>query len=86
MAERWSLPTSLLETIQFHHQPDRALIHPKLIHLVYLADLIMSRYVAGQELERINPGILNQSLKFLGIAADHIPAIIDSLPRQIFVF
>lgn len=84
LGERWNLPTSLLETIQFHHQPDQALIHPELIHLVYLADLIISRYVAGQELERINPGMLNQSLKFLGIAADHVPVIIDSLPRQIF--
>ncbi|RPI78040.1 MAG: HDOD domain-containing protein [Desulfobacteraceae bacterium] len=84
LGERWSLPSNLIETIQWHHRPDQAQIHPELVHIVNLADTIMSRYVTGQELERINPGILKQSLKFLAISDDYLPILIDNLPRQIF--
>jgi putative nucleotidyltransferase with HDIG domain len=80
----WSLPPTLVDVIQFHHHPDQALISPSLTHLIYLSDLIMTRYLVGQELERINPEILNQSLKRLGIEPEYLPAIIDNLPRQIF--
>ncbi len=49
LAEHWSLPESLVDTIGYHHQPEQATANPELTHLVYLTDLIMSRFLMGQE-------------------------------------
>ncbi|MFH1490039.1 MAG: HDOD domain-containing protein [Pseudomonadota bacterium] len=84
LAERWSLPESLTDTIRHHHDPEKATVNPDLTHLVYLADLLMSRFMVGQELERLNTDHLASRLERLGISPGQFPSVIDGIPRQIF--
>jgi HD-like signal output (HDOD) protein len=42
LAEKWSLPPSIVEAIRFHHQPALALEHQALSAVVRLADLFTS--------------------------------------------
>lgn len=84
MAARWSLPAVLTDVISYHHHPERATVSPELVHLVYLADLIMSRFMVGHELERLDTSGLGLSLERLGISPGRFPIIIDGIPRQIF--
>ena len=84
LAEYWSLPESLTDTIRHHHNPEEATVNPELCHLVYLADLLMSRFLVGQELERLDTNSLRSRLKKIGIKPEQVPTIIDSIPHQIF--
>ena len=83
LAERWSLPESLIDTILFHHRPEKATANPELTHLVYLADLVMSRFIVGQELERVNTDDLKLRLGKLGLGPEQFPMVIDSIPHQL---
>ncbi len=84
LAERWSLPKNLIDTIRYHHLPEQATIQPKLTHLVYLADLLMSRFQVAQELERLSTDPLTLSLQEVGLSPSEFPVIVDLIPRKVF--
>jgi putative nucleotidyltransferase with HDIG domain len=81
LAKRWSLPESLTDAIRYHHQPEQSVLNPELTHHVYLADLLMSRFMAGQEMERLDTTSLGPRLERIGIRADQFPVIVDRMPR-----
>ena len=83
LAELWSLPENHIDTIMYHHNPEKATVDRELTHLVYLADLLMSRFLVGQELERMNTDELASRLQEVGLSPKDFPVIIDSIPRQI---
>ncbi|MEW6665800.1 MAG: HDOD domain-containing protein [Thermodesulfobacteriota bacterium] len=84
LAERWALPEILTDVILHHHHPEQAEVHPDLVHIIYLADLIMSRFMAGQEIERLNTDSLGERLRTLGLTARQFPVILDGIPRMVF--
>lgn len=83
LAERWSLPENLTDTIQHHHHPEQATIDPELTHLVYLADLLMSRFLVGQELEHLNTNELASRLQKVGLRVDQFPMMVDCISDRI---
>lgn len=40
IAQKWNFPESLVESILYHHHPEKATIAPKLVSLVHIADAI----------------------------------------------
>jgi putative nucleotidyltransferase with HDIG domain len=84
LAERWSLSDNLIDAIRHHHHPEAANVHDDLCHLVYLADLLTSRFLVGQELERLNTDALAKRLRKVGLRPEQFPDIIDSMPHHIF--
>jgi putative nucleotidyltransferase with HDIG domain len=79
LAERWSLPKNLTDTIQHHHHPEQATADPELTHLVYMADLLMSRFLVGQELERLNTNELASRLQKVGLRVEQFPMMVECL-------
>ena len=84
LAEDWGLPAPFRETITHHHGPEKAADHVDLVHLVYVADLIMSAFHTGCDLERVDTGDLGQRLGRVGLSLRDLPKIVDSLPETIF--
>ncbi len=84
LAQEWRLPAPFAETIAHHHCPEKAKDHVDLVHLVYIADLIMSAFHAGRDLERVDTEHLGQRLGRVGLARRDLPEIVDSLPTTIF--
>ena len=84
LAETWRLPPGLIDAIRYHHEPERAAVDTQLTHLVYVADLLMSRFLVGQELERLDTERLSWRLEMAGIRPEQLPFIVDSIPRQLF--
>ncbi len=82
LAERWSLPESLADVIRHHHVPERSTVNPALTDHVHLADLLMSRFVAGHELERIGTGALRSRMERLGIQPEQLTMIVERMPRS----
>jgi putative nucleotidyltransferase with HDIG domain len=80
LAHSWSLPESLAETIRYHHQPENTVQNHELVDIVYLADLLMSRFHTSLELERLNTEALASRLEALGFSIDRFPDIVDYIP------
>ncbi|MCF8077094.1 MAG: HDOD domain-containing protein [Desulfotignum sp.] len=78
LAELWELPDILKEPIACHHEPESAQAHPELTHLVFLADLIQSRFTLGQDLEGMVTCRVAESLEVLGFSLKQLPALIDA--------
>ena len=84
LAQNWSLPDILTEVIRFHHQPEKSTCDRVLTTTVYLADLLMSRFHSGLELERMGTGNLIDHLSHLGLSTEQFGALVDLIPRNIF--
>lgn len=84
LADNWSLPENLIDTIKHHHCPEQATVDSELTHLVYLADLLMSRFQVGQELECLNVDGLSLRLQKVGLTPSQFPILVDLIPRSIF--
>ena len=83
LALNWSFPESLVETIRYHHVPENSGEHKALVHIVYLADLLMSRFHTGLELERLNTAALATRTETIGLSIFEFPQIVDHIPIQV---
>ena len=84
LAERWALPDFISDIISHHHCPEDACVNVELAHLVYLADLIMSRILVGHELERMDTERLASRMERIGFKKEEFCNIIDCIPSQLF--
>lgn len=84
LARDWKLPESLVNIIQYHHSPEHSPGDKDTVTIVNLADLLMSRFKAGYQLDRPNVEQLEQRLGQLGLTKKDFPVIIDRIPRTIF--
>jgi putative nucleotidyltransferase with HDIG domain len=82
LALNWSFPESLVETIRYHHVPENAATHKALVHIVYLADLLMSRFHTGLEMERLNTDALAARMETIGLSISEFPKLVDHIPVQ----
>jgi putative nucleotidyltransferase with HDIG domain len=82
LAEQWSFPESLSESVEYHHTPEDARVHKELVHIVFLADLLMSRFHVGLELERLNTSMLNDRLEVLDLSIGGFTEIVDLIPLE----
>ena len=82
LAASWSLPENLTDTIRHHHAPEQASVDSQLTHLVYLADLLMSRFQVGQELECLNVEGLDLRMQALGLTVSQLPVLVDLIPEN----
>ena len=83
LAINWSFPESLVETIRHHHNPENARQHNGLVHIVYLADLLMSRFHTGLELERLNTDALTTRLEAIGFSISAFAELVDLIPLNL---
>ncbi len=84
LGERWTLADNLIDAISHHHYPEEATVDKDLVTIVYLADLLMSRFRVDHEFERLNTDKIDKRLKQVGLSPDHFPVIVDRIPRSIF--
>jgi HD-like signal output (HDOD) protein len=84
LANQWSLPDPLAGVIRHHHYPGNADKHPELVKIVYLADLLMSRFLTGLELERMDTHTLAAHLDALGLKISDFSGLVDAIPSALF--
>ena len=80
LAELWDLPESLTEVIAHHHDPEKAKINPELTHVVYFADLLMSRFKTGDTVGRMNTDNFTQRLRVIGLTKSNFIKMIEIIP------
>lgn len=80
LARLWSLPEPLPQVIQHHHHPHHCPEVDTLCVTVYLADLLMSRFRAGLEIERLDTRMLTSLLASIGLNRGDFFALVDAIP------
>ena len=85
LAQQWSFPGALEEVIRHHHQPHRSDDYNDLSAIVYLADLLMSRFHTGLEIERLETESLGHHLETLGLSHEKLGELVDSIPLTTFL-
>lgn len=85
LARQWSLPKSLEEAIYCHHEPNQASTYVELSAIVYLSDLLMSRFHTGLEIERVETDALHTHLATLGLSIEDFENLVDAIPPSIFL-
>jgi putative nucleotidyltransferase with HDIG domain len=84
LAAMWNLPVSLADSISYHHFPEEARHAPELPHLVYLADLIMSRFHSGLGIERLDTDNLASRMNLLGLSPADLADLVGRIPTEVF--
>ena len=84
LARKWSFPESLCDIIRHHHGPEKASRPLELAHVVYLADLLMTRFHCGLELERLDTESLASRMEAIGLSTEKFPEIVDLIPLGVF--
>ncbi|MBW1801762.1 MAG: HDOD domain-containing protein, partial [Deltaproteobacteria bacterium] len=84
LAEKWALPEILIDAIKHHHHPDSSTVNPELTNLVYLADLLMSRFMAGHDLDGMGTEDLTERLRMAHFTSGQLPLLINLIPPQVF--
>ena len=84
LSEKWSLPTPLADAIRFHHRPEESRSDRSLTTIVYLADLLMSRFHSGLELERMGAAKLADRLASLDLSTSQFQTLVDLIPKKVF--
>jgi putative nucleotidyltransferase with HDIG domain len=85
LAEKWSFPNSLIHVIEHHHSPENEETYSNLAHMVYLADLLITKFHPGLEMERMDGNNLDQRLQKIGLSASRLPEIVDLIPPSVFL-
>jgi putative nucleotidyltransferase with HDIG domain len=80
LAQQWSFPESLAHAIRYHHHPGKEGPFKPLAILVYLADLLLSRFNVGFELERIDTSALAAYLESIDLNLDDFDHLVDLIP------
>ncbi len=80
LAKQWNFSDALSEVIKFHHQPEKAGKNKTLTYIIYLADLLMEKFNAGFDLEKMQTDSLEKALDHIGLTMADLPELIDSIP------
>jgi putative nucleotidyltransferase with HDIG domain len=86
LATKWNLPENLCEVIAMHHYPEEAVVNPDLAHIVYVADLLSSRFQAGLEYERITADGMVPRLQKIGLKLSDLPDLVSRVPWDELVY
>jgi putative nucleotidyltransferase with HDIG domain len=84
LAQRWEFPDSLIQAIRHHHEPENEEVFFELTHILNLADLLITRFHPGLELEQMQGHHLEARLQKIGLSVDQLLQIVDALPPHVF--
>ena len=84
LAKQWMFPESLVHVIRHHHQPNKKNDHKPLAVIVYMADLLLSRFHIGFELERLDTRALADLLGYIELTVDNFGDLVDLIPDAVF--
>ncbi|MCP3872621.1 MAG: HDOD domain-containing protein [Desulfobacteraceae bacterium] len=80
LAKKWHFSDSLSEVIQLHHTPEKAKTNKDLAYIIYLSDLIIERFNAGFDLEKMQTESLEKALDHLEFTMENLVELVDTIP------
>ncbi len=81
--KKWNLPSTLVEAVQYHHQPNKAETHKTLAYIVHLADVISCMLGIGLGSDGLMYEVEENTLDVLGINKEDVESIMIELADKI---
>lgn len=78
----WKLPVSLVEAIEFHHEPSHARQYPLIAAVVHVADVISSAIRSGGGASEAAPPLDPAAWVLLGLPAQTVEALLVEADQQ----
>jgi putative nucleotidyltransferase with HDIG domain len=82
LGEHWNLPETVVEAIRFHHEPDNAIIDPKLTHLTAIANYLTYQAELGESSNGCPPEFPAESAKFLKFTEEQAIEVAEALAKN----
>jgi len=86
LAESWMLPETLQEAIRFHHAPELAVHHDKLIGIVHMADLLAGGFDPTLKTQPTDTQNLRLHLEKIGCNMEKFAELVDLIPGELLAF
>jgi putative nucleotidyltransferase with HDIG domain len=80
LAKEWKFSEGLSEVILLHHNPENAVKRKELAYIIYLADLLIEKFHAGFDLEKMQSHSFKDALDCIGLTLEDLPGLIDTIP------
>ncbi len=77
--KKWNLPSTLVEAVQYHHQPNKAETHKTLTYIVHLADVISCMLGIGLGSDGLMYVFEEHTLDILGLNKEDVESIMSEL-------
>jgi len=81
IAREWNLPEILIESIAFHHQPEKAKKHPEAVSIIHIANCICSMVGHGGGASIPGNRINGFAISCINLQKDDVDKIIEKLPE-----
>jgi HD-like signal output (HDOD) protein len=82
LAEKWKLPLSTKEMVQFHHRPYVSTHFPTETAIIHLADILAHAMELGSSGERFVPPLDKKAWECIGIAPSVFPSVMGKIEEQ----
>lgn len=79
LAEKWSLPDTVLDTILYHHTPSHAQNNLKHVAIVHIADYIASLHIIRATAQDYNPAFDPSCLDMLAISDNDLNDVVTEI-------
>ena len=80
--QNWKLPSSLEETVAYHHNPEAAARYPLEAALIHIADIVTHVMELGSSGERLVPPMSNQAWERSGLSPSELSGVMKEVDRQ----
>jgi putative nucleotidyltransferase with HDIG domain len=80
LAKKWQFSNALTQVVRHHHLPEGADDHKDLVAIVYLADLLMEKFLTGMDKEKMQTRSMKSVCRRLGLSSEDIITVMDELP------
>ncbi len=81
--KKWKLPSALVESVQYHHQPNKAETHKTLTYIMHLADVISCMLGIGIGSDGLMYIFEENTLNILGLNEEDVGNIMSELADKI---
>ena len=83
LLSRWDLPRALVDTVRFHHKPDRAIVDPVLASTIHLAETVGAARIAEEESGAPAYKVSDAALRLTGLGPDDFDVIEVQLREEL---
>jgi putative nucleotidyltransferase with HDIG domain len=83
LVEHWSLPSSIVDAVRLHHQPERAVQDPLIVSLVHVADVVCLMAGVGASVDALSYRPSSQAMQRLGLQLGILDQIVYDVLNEL---
>lgn len=82
LAAHWNLPADVADVVSGHHRMEPGGSHaaPEEVALITVADFITNRFLAGAQMERLDPAPVVSAIRLCGLSSAQLQKMIADMP------